>query len=119
MTQTETGVVAIAQKLQTKREAWKAVLDALPCVKAKVDEFPYASMEAACKNDFAKLFGGKDEAFKLLVNGFRTAAWRKAAAKNRVTRDAAAEGEVSVPLVKRVRKTAKLVAEAAKAEAVS
>jgi hypothetical protein len=109
--------VKLAQQLQTRRENWKKTLDAIPMPKAKMDEFPYASMDAAIKNDFALFLGGKDEAFALLVKGFKTRAWRKAAEKNRDARDEFADGEVPVPAAKRVAKKIEAVKKEAAAEA--
>ena len=96
MSKTETVVVAsvvrAARELVVKREAWKARLDAVAMPAAELKAFPYASMEAAVKDDFKQLFGGKEEAFRLLVKGWKTRAWRKVAEKNRTKRDKMAEG---------------------------
>jgi hypothetical protein len=111
----KTTTEQIAQQLQKRRETYMKVLEALPMPKSGVGDFPYANMDQAIRDGFAQLFGGKDEAFKHLVKGFKTAGWRKAAEKNRSTRDAQAEGDVSVRDAKRVAK--KL--EAVKAEAAT
>jgi hypothetical protein len=96
----------IAQQLQKRRETYVKVLEALPMPKAKVPEFPYANMAAAVKDDFKLVDGGADGAFALLLKGYKTSLWRKAAEKNRAIRDEAAEGEVGAPLAKRVAKSA-------------
>ncbi len=87
------ATVKLARELQAKREAWKARLDALTMPSADFREFPYASMDAAIADGFGQLFGGKEEAFRLLVKGYKTRAWRKAADKNRVKRDKLAEAK--------------------------
>jgi hypothetical protein len=103
----------IAQQLQKRRENWTASLEQLPMPKAKMPDFPYANMAQAVKDEFALFDGGPDGAFALLVKGFKTANWRKAAEKNRAVRDEAAEGTVGANLAKRV---AKKVTEEAAAE---
>jgi len=88
------GTIRIAQVLQVRRENWKHVLDMLPGEKTQGTDFPYASMDAAVADGFSLLFGGKDEAFRLLVKGYKTRAWRKQAEKNRTKRDDLAEGDI-------------------------
>jgi prophage DNA circulation protein len=88
--------VQIARALQTRRENWKKTLDALPMPGAGEVSFPYGSMEAAIADGFELLKNGEKEdgkavAFRLLVKGFKTRAWRKLAEKNRDSRDAIAE----------------------------
>jgi hypothetical protein len=95
----------VAQQLQKRRENYTKTLDALPMPKARIADFPYESMAEAVKDGFALIDGEAEGAFALLVKGYKTAAWRKAAEKNRVARDAAAEGEVPAALAKRVAKT--------------
>ena len=106
MTQAQTQTVQLAQDLQTKREAHMVVLEALPMPKARFKKFPYESMDEAVKDGFKLLDGdkrtGKDFAFSLLVKGYNTTMWRKAAEKNRETRDAVAEGDIEIA-VKKVR----------------
>jgi hypothetical protein len=92
----------------------------MPGVKVK---FPYGSMEAAIADKFALLANGEEAdpmaiAFAILVKGYKTVAWRKAADKNRETRDDIADGNVPVVKAKRVRKP-KAVAEQAATEAAS
>jgi hypothetical protein len=96
----------VAQQLQKRRETYVKTLDALPMPKAKLTDFPYASMDQAIENNFALFDGGKDQAFRFLVKGFKAAAWRKVAEKNRAVRDDAAEGEIPKPLAARVVKAA-------------
>ncbi len=103
-------VVKLAQDLQRKRELWKSRLESLPAPPVEVKEFPYASMSAAVADGFAQFFGGEDEAFRLLVKGWKTRAWRKGAEKNRKMRDAAAEA------VEKAKKAAKKAAVEAPAE---
>jgi hypothetical protein len=102
--------VSLAQALQKRRESWKVVLDALPCPKVANTDFPYANMDQAIRDDFKLFDGGKDDAFRLLVKGFKTNLWRKGAEKNRDTRDAAADGEGGLLRAKRVRKPKAVVA---------
>jgi hypothetical protein len=64
------------------------------------------------KDEFAQIDGEADGAFALMVKGWKTTAWRKAAEKNRVARDEAAEGEVPAALAKRVVRTIEKAAEA-------
>jgi hypothetical protein len=109
----------IAKKLQARRETYVKVLEALPCPKAKLGEFPYANMDQAIRDDFKLFDGGKDDAFALLVKGFKTRGWRKAAETNRASRDAMAEGEVSVPTAKRVVKKLEAIKAEAKTEAAA
>jgi len=116
------AIVAIAQELQVRREEWKAELEQLPMPGVKV-KFPYGSMEAAIADKFALLANGEEAdpmaiAFAILVKGYKTVAWRKAADKNRETRDDIADGNVPVVKAKRVRKP-KAVAEQAATEAAS
>jgi hypothetical protein len=116
------AIVAIAQELQVRREEWKAKLEQLPMPGVKV-KFPYGSMEAAIADKFALLANGEEAdpmaiAFAILVKGYKTVAWRKAADKNRETRDDIADGNVPVVKAKRVRKP-KAVAEQAATEAAS
>jgi hypothetical protein len=98
------ALIELAQDLQLKREDWKVRLDALPMPKAKVRKFPYESLDAAIKDNFALFDGGREDAFRILVKGWKTIEWRKAAEKNRETRDDIAEGNVPVAKPKRVRK---------------
>src|SRR5262245_52528810 len=103
------ALIALAQDLQVKRENHMVVLEQLPMPKAKVRKFPYASMEAAIKDEFKLLdpTDGADTlqtAFRVMVKGWNTIQWRKAAEKNRETRDDIADGEVPVAKPKRVRK---------------
>lgn len=112
-TANQNALVAIAQELQVKREDWKAKLEELPMPGVKV-KFPYGSMEAAIADGFAQLANGEESdpmaiAFSILVKGFKTIAWRKAADKNREIRDDIAEGNLPVSAKKRVRKSAKKV----------
>jgi hypothetical protein len=111
------AVAAVGQQLQKRRENWKRTLDALPLPKVQIAEFPYANMDQAIRNDFKLFDGGKDQAFALLLKGFKYSAWHRGATKNRATRDAIADGEVPVTIVKRMRKARAKKAEAAKAEA--
>jgi hypothetical protein len=115
-------LVAVAQELQTKREEHTEKLAQLPMPKAKVRKFPYSSMEEAIADKFALLDSASTEesdgmanAFRFLVKGYKTIAWRKAAEKNRETRDDIAEGNVPEVKKPRVRKPK---AEAAKTEEV-
>ena len=101
----------IAQQLVKRRENWVKTLDALPMPKAKVPEPPYPNMAAAVADGFALFDGGADGAWKILVKGWKTTGWRKAAEKNRIARDEAAEGELTPGLVKRVEKAAKAAGE--------
>jgi hypothetical protein len=97
------SVVKTAQLLQTRRENWKKTLDAVPAVAdAKGVTFPYASMDAAIKDKFARLDGGADAAFRFMVKGYKTIVWRVAAEKNRTFRDALAEGDAK-PKARKVR----------------
>jgi len=97
-------------------------LEAVPVPKGPEVDFPYASIEAAIKDEFKRI-GGNEVAFKFLVKGFKTVAWRNRADKNRVVRDEAAEGETSAlkPVRRAAERQAKLeakeAAKAAKAEA--
>jgi hypothetical protein len=43
--------------------------------------FPYRTWEAAVKDEFKKV-GGLEGAFRLLVKGWKTSAWRKRAENN-------------------------------------
>jgi hypothetical protein len=112
------ATVKAAQLLQSRREGWKAVLETLPMPKVTGTDFPYGSMDAAIADDFKLFFGGKDDAFRLLVKGFKTAVWRKGAEKNRDTRDLAADGEGRLVKAKRVR-ASKKAAKAASVEAAA
>jgi hypothetical protein len=96
-------IVAAAQILERRREGYVKALDAVPVPKGKSVDFPYASLEQAAKDGFVQL-GGAEEAFKFLVKGFKTVAWRKRAEGNRTVRDAVAEGDLTVLKVKRTRK---------------
>jgi hypothetical protein len=44
--------------------------------------FPYSTFEAAAADKFAKL-GGVEEAFRFLVNGYKTTFWRKGSTERR------------------------------------
>ena len=103
-TETTNPTVQLAQELQTRREQWKSTLDALPMPKARVRKFPYESLDAAIKDGFKLFDGGAEDAFRILVKGWKTIEWRKAAEKNRETRDDAAEGVIPAAKPKRVRK---------------
>jgi len=94
----------VAQQLVKRRENWQKTLEALPMPKAKVPEFPYASIAEGEKDEWKLLDGGAEQAFSLLVKGYKTAMWRKAAEKNRVARDEAADGQVPKQLATRVAK---------------
>ena len=83
--------VQVAQALQARREKWIDTLKALPGEKVQIPEFPYASMQHAVSDGFARLVGGEEEAFKLMIWGYKTKAWRKGAEKNRNKRDELAE----------------------------
>ena len=97
MNNVDVNLVKIARDLQVKRENWKAKLDAVEMPKVGAIDFPYANMEQAVADDFKLLFGGRDEAFRLLVKGYKTRAWRKAAEKNRDRRDKIAEVDIKRP----------------------
>jgi hypothetical protein len=109
MTQAQEQTVKIAQDLQIKREEWKGRLEQLPMPKARIRKFPYESMAEAIKDGFAQLAesedaSGADRAFRILVKGWKTIQWRKAAEHNRETRDEVAEGVLPVEKPKRVHK---------------
>jgi hypothetical protein len=91
------ATIVVAQDLQEKREAHMLRLAELPMPKTHIVKFPYESMDAAIKDDFKLFTNGKDEAFRLLVKGYKTVAWRQAAEKNREVRDELAEGEIEAP----------------------
>jgi hypothetical protein len=97
----------IAQQLQKRRDGYIKVLEALPMPKARVPDLPYSSMEAAVKDEFKLFEDGPEGAWAYLVKGFKTAAWRKQAERNRAQRDDAAEGEVPRTLAVRVAKLVK------------
>ena len=106
--------VKLAQDLQKKREAWKARLEAVPGAgRVEMKEFPYASLQDAHADGYAQFFGGEAEAYRLLVKGWKTRAWRKGAEKNRKVRDGVAEA-----LIKAKEAEAKAKAEAKKKAAV-
>jgi hypothetical protein len=123
MTTNVQQLIEVAQQLQTAREEWKERLEALPMPKAKVRKFPYESLAAAIKDGFKLLDNdnrtGEDEAFRILVKGWKTIEWRKAAEKNRETRDDVAEGNVPVEKPKRVRKPKAEAAPKAEASATA
>ena len=51
--------------------------------------FPYASFDQAEKDGFSKI-GGKAEAYRFMVNGFKGGLWRKSANERRQDRVKAA-----------------------------
>jgi len=112
-------VVTTAQLLQKRREGWIKVLEAVPMPKAKIVKFPYESMSAAVKDGFKLFEGGEQEAFALLVKGYNTREWRKAAERNRENRDLLADGEVSKQAAERITKRAARKAKQAEAAAAT
>ena len=98
-----TKIQSVALALQEKRADWKERLEALPMPKAHVRKFPYESMQAAIADGFKLFDGGPEDAFKILVKGWKTIEWRKAAEKNRNKRDDLADGKVKV--AKKSKKT--------------
>jgi hypothetical protein len=114
-------IVRAAQVLEVRRGGYVKALEAVPVPKGPSVDFPYASLEAAAKDAFIQL-GGPEAAFKFLVKGFKTTMWRDRADKNRVVRDAVAEGETKAlkPVLRAKAKKEKAAAkEAAKAEVVT
>jgi hypothetical protein len=97
---------AVAQQLQKRRESYVKTLEALPMPKARVPEFPYASMEAGEADGWKLIDNGPEGAYALLLKGYKTSVWRKTAEKNRVARDEAAEGQVTGKMAARVAKAA-------------
>src|SRR6185436_5481778 len=112
-------IVTAAQILERRREGYVKALEAVPCPKGPSVDFPYASLEAGAKDEWKRLDGGAEAAFKFLVKGYKTVAWRNRAEKNRTVRDAVAEGDGKAlkPVEKAVAKKAKVAAKAAAKEA--
>jgi len=52
--------------------------------------FPYSSLAEATKDKYSKI-GGPDQAFRFLVKGFKSIAWRKRADANARAQDAEAD----------------------------
>jgi hypothetical protein len=114
-TATVDPIVRAAQILEVRRGGYVKALEAVPVPKGPSVDFPYASLEQGAKDAWIAL-GGPEAACKLLVKGYKTVAWRGRADKNRIVRDAVAEGEVKA-VAKTSKASAKKAAKAAKAEA--
>jgi hypothetical protein len=97
--------------LERRRESYVKALAAVPVPESKSVGFPYASIESAIKDEFKRI-GGPAAAFKFLEKGFKTIQWRKVADKNRVVRDAVADGDTKV--LAAARKSGKKATPAAK-----
>lgn len=95
LTQEQRVELAKAQGLQIRRERWAATLAQLPMEKAKLTEFPYATLDEAMDDGFRQLPGGSERLMKLARKAWKTEQWRAKAEENRAIRDAMAEGEDS------------------------
>src|SRR5262245_58291244 len=88
--------LARAQTLEIRRERHNEALAQLPMPKAETVEFPYAGLDEALDDGFRKLPGGSAELMRLAKAAWKTKQWRKAAERNRATRDAMAEGPEAI-----------------------